>query len=194
VLFEGRKVIKNLNIFSWTLLSVFLCASVAMEYHPSDGSMEGPLMILPMIIMFVLWSERVAYLIDRTDLELTKTLIFKRDLFLITFSFLFADLLYLTMEYNNADARGWWPLAVAFIGLYGFVFSLVYALFALLFAHHRTYTRCFSGMIIVLFLLLKFLPHAVALGSFGVFETFFVVTFGLLGVHVIICLSHMLKQ
>ena len=193
-------IVKNLNIFSWALLSVFLSASFAMEYHSSDRFWEGPLMVLPIIFMFVLWSERVVFLIKQKDLELTKVLIFRRDLFLITFSFLFAELFYLTMEYNNTDARGWWPLAVAFMGLYGFVFSLIYASLAMLFANHRGYTIGFSWTIVALFFVLKFLPHAVSLGSFGVLETFFVLMSVLLGVHLIICVlsklfySRMLKQ
>jgi hypothetical protein len=82
-----------------------------MHYHTANISFAGIFQTLPLIIIAVYYAEKLAHLISQSEHSLKKSRLFTRDVFILSFSFLFACLLSLIFSYNNSDARGWWPRA-----------------------------------------------------------------------------------
>lgn len=141
-----KNKLNNLNGYSWSILIAFICALFAMHYHTANISFAGIFQTLPLIIIAVYYAEKLAPLISQSEHSLKKSRLFTRDVFILSFSFLFACLLSLIFSYNNSDARGWWPLIIYFITFYGLLFSLFFSALALLmkrsyFAIHVNYIQ-----------------------------------------------------
>lgn len=94
-----------------------------MLYRTANISLEGFFQTLPLIIIAVYYCEKLAPLISQPEYNLKKSELFTRDLFILSFSFLLACLFSLVLSYNNSDVKGWWPVIVYFIALYGLLFS-----------------------------------------------------------------------
>ena len=172
----------KLNRYSLSILIMFI-ATFAMQYHTANIFLEGFFQTLPLIVIMVYWCEKSAPLIQQSECYLKKTELFRRDLFILSFSFLLACLISLLFAYDNSDAKGWWPLIIYFITLYGFFFSIIFSIIALLIKNHKTYTIIFSFLIILLVSLGSFFPHYTPLPLLGNVDTFFVITCSLLIVH-----------
>jgi len=132
--------LKNLNKYSWLLLITFIFAVFAMSYQTANTSFDGFIQTLPLIIIFVFWSEKSAQLIKQTESNLKKVQLFNRDIFILSFSFLLGFLISLLFAYDNSDAKAWWVLIIYFISMHGLIFSLIFSAIALLIKNHKAYT------------------------------------------------------
>lgn len=175
--------LKNLNKYSWLLLITFICAVFAMSYQTVNTSFDGFIQTLPLIIIFVFWSEKSAQLIKQTEGNLKKAQLFNRDTFILSFSFLLGYLISLLFAYDNSDVKGWWVLIIYFISLYGLIFSLIFSGMALLIKNHKAYTLVFSLLIIGLVSAGKFFPPYTFIPLLGYIDTFYAVTGALLILH-----------
>nr|HAT8714801.1 hypothetical protein [Legionella jordanis] len=184
----------SLNGYSWSILIAFICAIFAMHYHTTNISFVGVIQTLPLIIIAVYYSEKLASLINQPEHNLEKSKIFARDLFVLNFSFLFACLLSLVFSYNNSDAKGWWLLVIYFITLYGLLFSICFSTIALLIKNHKTYTIIFSFIITVLVSIGQFLPRYIVIPLVGNIETFYVTTCSLLVLHCLFTIGYKIIQ
>lgn len=179
---QKKKRIKRLSGFSWVIISAFICASFAMQYH-TNSSLYEFFNALPLILAAVYWCEKSAYLINLPECELKKESLFNRDLLILSFSFLLGCLISLCFAYNNSDAKGWWVFIIYFMTVYGLIFSSVFSIFALLIKNHKIYTFIFSFLVIGPISLGNFLPRYVTLPLIGNTETFYVLTCSLLIAH-----------
>lgn len=161
-----------------------------MQYHTTSISFKDFFQALPLIIAFVFWCEKSAHFIQQPEVNLKKTEIFNRDLFILSFSFFLASLISLLFAYDNSDARGWWILIICFLTFYGLCFSLIFSTIALLIKNHKIYTMIFSFLIIVLVSLGGFFPHDISLPLIGSIDTFFVITGSLLIIHCLFAIGY----
>lgn len=185
-----KNKLKNLNGYSWSILIAFICVLFAMHYHTANISFAGIFQTLPLIIIAVYTSEKLASLISQPEYNLKKSRLFTRDVFILSFSFLFACLLSLIFSYNNSDARGWWPLIIYFITLYGLLFSLFFSAVALLIKNHKAYTIIFALIIIVLVSMGQFFPSYTFIPMLGDIETFYLITCSLLILHCLFAIGN----
>ncbi len=182
--------LKNFNKYSWSILVVFICATFATLYRTANTSFEGFFQTLPLIIIVVYYCEKLAPLINQPEHNLKKSEVFTRDLFILSFSFLLACLLLLTLSYNNSDVKGWWSLIVYFITLYGLFFSVFFSIVALLIKNHKTYTIFFSFLIIVFVPMGKFFSPYTFVPLLGNIDTFYVITCSLLIFHCLFAICY----
>ena len=187
---KKKRLTKQLNRFSWTIIGGFICASASMQYHTSSN-LYDLLSILPLMFAAVYWCEKSAQLINLPEYELKKAALLNRDLLTLNFSFLLGCLISLCFAYNNSDVNGWWIFIIYFMTLYGFIFSLIFSIFALLIKNHKIYTLIFSFLIIGLISFGNFLPRYVTFSLMGNVETFYIVTGSLLIAH---CLFAIIYQ
>lgn len=182
----------NLNKYSWSILVAFICAACAMLSRTANVSLQDFVQTVPLIIIAVYYCETLAPLINRPDDSRKKAKAFTRDLFIISFSFLFAGLLCLLLPYNTSDVNGWWPLMIYFITLYGVFFSVFFSAIALLMENHKTYTLIFSFLIIVFVPAGQFFPHPPLISYFGHGDTFYRITGSLLILHGLFAVNYKL--
>lgn len=180
----------SLNGYSWSILIAFICAIFAMHYHIANISFAEFFHTLPLIIIAVYCCEKLAPLVNQPEQSLRKPKLFTRDLFLLSFSFLFACLLSLVFSYNNSDVRGWWSLIIYFITIYGFLFSICFSAIALLIKNHKAYTITFSFIIIALVSMGQLLPRYTFIPLVGNIETFYVTTCSLLIFHCLFTIGY----
>lgn len=181
--------LKILNKYSWLLLITFIFAVFAMSYQTTNTSFDGFIQTLPLIIIFVFWSEKSAQLIKQTESNLKKAQLFNRDTFILSFSFLLGCLISLLFAYDNSDAKGWWVLIIYFISLYGLIFSLIFSGMALLIKNHKTYILIFSLLIIGLISGEKFFPYYTFIPLLGYIDTFYAITSILLIIHCLFAIN-----
>ncbi len=182
--------LKNLNKYSWSILVAFICATFSMLYRTANVSFEGFFQTLPLIIIAVYYCEKLSPLISRSEHNLKKSELFKRDLFILSFSFLLACLLSLALSYNNSDVKGWWSLIVYFITPYGLFFSVFFSVVALLIKNHKAYTIFFSFLIIIFVSMGKFFPPYTFIPLLGNIDTFYVITSSLLIFHCLFAINY----
>lgn len=192
---QQKKIrLRNLNIYSWSILIAFILATTAMHYHTARDSYENFFQTLPLIIIAVYYCEKLVSLIKRSESTLKNTELVIRDSFILTFSFLLACLFSLILAYNNSDAKGWWSLILYFYTLYGFIFSVIFSVIALLINNHKSYTIIFSFLIILLVSLGKIFPMYTVIPLLGTIETFFVITGILLICHCLVTLIYKITK
>lgn len=185
--------LKNINKYSWLLIIAFIFAVFAMSYQTVNTSFDGFIQTLPLIIIFIFWSEKSAQLIKQTESNLKKAQLFNRDTFILSFSFLLGCLISLLFAYDNSDAKGWWVLIIYFISLYGLIFSLIFSGIALLIKNHKAYTLVFSLLIIGLVSAGKFFPRYTFIPLLGYIDTFYVMTSALLIIHCLFAINCKVK-
>jgi len=125
------------NRYSWMLFIVYWIVAVILESHSPQPSMEGMYSSFPIIILLILWSEKIKNIITIDDSKITKKEAFKRDLFLITCGFTLASIFPLAFEYNNSDVLGWWSLGIVVGVIVGFVYAFVCSLISMMVEHHK---------------------------------------------------------
>ncbi|ABQ54091.1 TPA: hypothetical protein JBD37_01780 [Legionella pneumophila subsp. pneumophila] len=180
---KGNNHLKSLNKYSWFILVMFIFAVFAMSYQTTNTFFDGFIQTLPLIIVFVFWSEKSARLIKQAESNLKRAELFNRDTFILSFSFLLGCLISLLFAYDNSDVKGWWVLIIYFITLYGLIFSLIFSGIALQIKNHKTYTLVFSLLIIVFVSMGKFFPRYTFIPLLGYIDTFYAVTCVLLIIH-----------
>lgn len=183
---------KHLNAFSWLIILTFFVASFLMEYFSNSRSLEGFIITLPLIIATVYWSENSAYLLKKTDFQLTRGEVFRRDLFLIFFSFIASGLLSLLFQYNNSDMRGWWPLFMYTTSVYGLIFTVIFSYSALIVNNHKMYLIIFSFIISIIILFSKFWPYYISVFFIGSINTYLVIMCSLISFHLLVCSAYKL--
>lgn len=190
---QKKNTLKNLNGYSWSILIAFICALFAMHYHTANISFAGIFQTLPLIIIAIYYSEKLAPLISQSEHNLKKSRLFTRDVFILSFSFLFACLVSLIFSYKNSDARGWWPLIIYFITFYGLLFSLFFSTVALLIKNHKIYTIIFALIIIILFSMGQFFRSYTFIPILGDIDTFYVITCSLLIIHCLFTVARLIQ-
>lgn len=180
-----KRILKNLNRYSWLLIVALIFASIAMQYHTTQITFEGFYLSLPLVSLMVYWSEQMVCLVRLKNCQLTKQESFNRDLFMINYSFLLAGLLSLLFQYSNSDARGWWPLFLYFNSLEGFIFSLLFSLIALMLPPHKNYTITFTSVIMLFITFSKFWPYTISFLFIEKIEFYYAVIFSLFIIHVL---------
>lgn len=191
---ESNFASKYLNGFSLFIIIAYLSASCVMEYCSPHILWEGIYISLPLICIFIYWSGTINHLITRTDSQLTQGDVFRRDFFLITYSFLLATIFSLLFQYDNSDVKGWWPFIMYLFTLYGLVFATLFSLIALMITNHKVYSVIFSLLIFFIFLFSKYWPHDFNVFYIGEVNSFAVIYFGLICVHLILCSSYKLYK
>jgi|GEM_PF-2636312 len=181
--------VKKLSGYSWSLIIAFICTTLAMQYHTVRISFEGFLQTLPLIAVVVYWCEKSAYLMALPECKLKKIELFRRDLFILSFSFLLGCLVSLILAYNNSDARGWWSFIVYFITLYGLVFSAIFSTIAQLIKNHTRYTIIFSLLVITLVSSGNFFPRYIPIPYLGSIDIFYLMTCTLMIVHLLFAMT-----
>jgi hypothetical protein len=182
--------IKLFNRYSWSLVLIFICAVLAMQYHTAHASFEGFFLTFPLVAIAVYWSEKSAYLIALPENQLKKRALFKRDIFIISFSFLEGCFISLILAYHNPDARGWWVFIVYFMALYGLIFSVIFSAIAALIKNHKTYIIIFSGLIMALIACGAFLLRYIHMPYIGPIDMFYFMTCTLLLIHLLFSITH----
>ncbi|MBY0544729.1 MAG: hypothetical protein K2Q14_04185 [Gammaproteobacteria bacterium] len=178
------------NIYSWVLFIIYLTVVTTMEYFSYKFSLESIYFSLPLMAAFIFWSERTILVIQKPDGSITKTERFKRDLFLISFSFISGHLLSLLFQYNNSDALGWWPLAIYFISAFGILFAIIFSLIAMMLNNHKKYTLIYSITIILTLIFISLMMHLDSFSFFARSETFYIIFLLLGGIHLLLCLGY----
>ena len=186
---QPKKIRLGLNGYSWSILVAFICAAFAMQYHTASISFKDFFQALPLIIVAVYWCQKSAHFTSQPENNLKKSELFKRDLFLLSFSFLLASLISLLFAYDNSDARGWWVLITYLFSLYGLLFSLTFSVIALLIKNHKIYTIIFAFLIVGLVSFGNFFPHYTLLPLLGNIDTFFVIAGSLLIAHCLLAIG-----
>lgn len=177
----------GLNRYSWSIIIAFISTAFAMQYHTASSFLEDFLQTLPLIVITVYWCEKSAPLITLPENNLKKIELFRRDFFILSFSFLLGCLISLIFAYDNSDARGLWSFIIYFFTSYGLVFSTIFSASAQLIKNHKTYTIIFSLLIITLISLEDLFPHYIHVPFLGSIDTFYVVTCALLIIHLLFC-------
>lgn len=183
------KQFKVINLFSLCITLLFagvLCIV--------GGFFTENLFGVPLYGLFILWSVSAVSLIDANELKQGSKERFARDAFLISYSFYSAGLIEILIQHNNADVMGWWLFGIHFITLVGLSFSLLFSTFALCLGPHRTYTFLFSLAIIILFMIKDFFPWYAQISFVNSYIAVWLDIIGLLILHALICLSHLLKK
>ena len=161
-----------------------------MEYGSASNWSEGLTSTLPLIVAIVIWSEILTTRLSH-KIPISTADSFHRDFFIINYATLFAFIASLLGEHNNTDAKGWWTLLIIVAELYGIVFGLVFASFALLLdRRHFRYTLIYAVVLLINFSTLKLMPsyiHTIILGNISIFPLCVVI---LLSVHALTCISY----
>ncbi|MBA2710109.1 MAG: hypothetical protein H0U57_05920 [Tatlockia sp.] len=184
-----------LNRYSKALIGVYLPAVCIMEYgSPLSNWKEGIACTLPIIALFLVWSEQLTGQLSKRKPESRKDN-FQRDLFVINYAFLFAVFASLLFEGNNVDARGWWPFFVLFSTLYGWGIGLLFSVFALLLnKNHRYYTHGFAIILTFFLMLPNVIPRAAKVFAYSGTDLFYSSLILLLGIHLLVCLGSYLVR
>lgn len=93
----------KINAYALFISVLFVSISFLMEYFSKHKSFENFIITMPLIIITCFWCKNSSYLIKKSDSQLNRNQIFKRDMFLIFYSFICSDLIYLLFQYNNID-------------------------------------------------------------------------------------------
>ncbi|HAU0661265.1 TPA: hypothetical protein JBG89_11585 [Legionella pneumophila] len=200
MLLFSKKIIKGLkkiNRYTWLIIVCYLSGTLAMEYqtYKFSGPLEGVFMTFPLVMAFIYWSYKNNKIFLLNSSEMTKKEAFKTDLFLISTSFLLAGFLSLMMDLDNSDLRAFWPFLIFFISIYGFIFSLIYALSGLfLNENHTKYTLFFASAIMLIYSLISFLPRKIGLLNGGEIEVFYALSIILLFLHLVFILGFQVKM
>lgn len=149
------------NIYSWALAIVYLIVVIVLVSLSPYPSMEGIYSSFPLIVLLILWSEKIKKVINLDDVQITKKEAFSRDLFLITFGFTLAFMVPLAFKYNNSDVQGWWALGIVVGTIIGFFYAFVFSLISLTVALHRKQTIFFVFLNIVIILIESFVPQSI---------------------------------
>lgn len=182
-----------LNKYSNTLIIAYIAAFVAMQIGAHSSIIEG-LTSLPIIIFVVVWSESFFDSVKKGQLLLEKTS-FRRDMFLISYSFLLAFITALIFQVNNVDAKGWWPLIIILSGVYAIIGGLLFSLLALLLdKNHSLYTNIFATTFFLGYVVVSLLPIYFNLTYFSQNHLFIFFIIILFTVHLLICLGYQLKK
>lgn len=173
------------NIYSWILFIIYVTVVTVMEYFSHTFSVENIYISLPLIAMFIIWSEKITLVIHITDKE-----VFNRDFFLISYSFISGNLISLLFQYNNSDTLGWWPLGIYIISVFGVVFAWLFSLIAMMLKNHKKYTLIFSMVLISVLIFISFMMHLEPLSIYAKYETFYIIFSIIISIHLVLCLGY----
>jgi hypothetical protein len=175
------------NIYSWAIFIIYVALVFFMETFSPRISLESIYLTVPLIGGLIFWSERLTPLIRKPDSSITKEEAFSRDFFLITFGILSGYMLYLVFQYNNSDARGWWPLVIYFIAARGVVFALLFSLFAMILNGHKKYTLIFTFVLMALLIFIISMEYLYPKSFFANSEAYSIGLLLLIGIHALLC-------
>ena len=137
-----------LNPYTVVLLIAYIGTTFAMQYEAASFSLQGFVLVSPLIAGMVLFSGRLKQA-KRQGIELRfDENLLERDVFLISYSFLLAALISAMTQYDSSDARAWWGIGVYFETGIGIIFALFFAHFNQFKRYHKGYTNIFSMLVI----------------------------------------------
>jgi len=166
-----------LNPYVFFLLAAYLGTTFAMEYGTASFSLQGFVFVSPIILGLLLASGRHMQA-KRQDVDfIICGVLHERDIFLISYSFIFAILISLMTQYDNSDAKGWWGIALYFNSIIGFIFALFYAYFNQLARYHDIYTNVFSTVVLVVFSLYALWPSDIKIMLIGTIDFYWAMLF-----------------
>ena len=154
--FPNLKIPKNK--FSLVIICIYILLLFSMSYKSSASILEEIGISFFPILVFVSWSNLFVKDIRKKTQALTRKVLFHQDFFLIFYAFYVGCLVHIISEFNNVDVRGWWPLAMLFLFVYGFFFSLFYSFIGMLIKKSCLYRISFPIGIFVLMATLKIWP------------------------------------
>lgn len=178
------------NIYSWILFIIYLTVVTTMEYFSHIFSLEHIYISIPLIVMFIIWSEKTTLAIQKSDISITNKEVFNRDLFFISYSFICGYLISLLFQYNNSDTLGWWPLGIYIVSAFGIIFAFLFSLFAVMLKSHKKYTLIYSLVLIFILIFISFMMHLDPLSIYAKYETFYIIFFILISLHIMLCLGN----
>ena len=181
------------NAYAALLITAFLVVALLMEYFSNNRSFEEFMITLPIIMITSFWCKNASPLIKESDSQLNRNQIIKRDIFLIFYSFISSDLIYLLFQYNNID-RAWWPLSVYCMSFYGLIFGTFFSATSVIIRNHKIYSIIFSLIIFSTMLLSSFGPYKIYIFFIGEIDTY-LFTISILGLsHLLICSKYAIKK
>lgn len=170
----------------FVLLTLYVIAATAMQYHTTTSWSEG-LIGLPVIGIGILFTF-LAKKLTKNERQ-SKRDVFRQDLYAIIIAFIIGSLLLIILNYDNSDMKAWWGLWLYFMMFFGLIFSFIYALIkTTLKITSHAYTVIYSYLIIGMFILLQFLPMRINVLSLGNIELFYLLTVILIFTHLGSCL------
>ena len=178
------------NIYSWILFLIYLTVVTIMEYFSHTFSLENIYISIPLIAMFIFWSEKTTLVIQKRDISITNKEVFNRDLFFVSYSFISGNLISLLFQYNNSDTLGWWPLAIYIVSTFGVIYAFLFSLIAMTLKNHKKYTLIFSIVLISILIFISLMMHLNPLSIYAKYETFYIIFFILITLHLAICLGY----
>lgn len=135
-------------------------AFTVMEYEASNWRnwAEGLVFSFPFILFILLWSEKIS-IYFKDDHHQPKNIQFLVDFFLIHYSFIFAFITSLVFQWDNVDAKGWWPIGIIIFEVYALFLGSLFAFISLLLKEeHRQYTYIFGLANFLGYLIISLLP------------------------------------
>ena len=180
--------IKTINRYSWLIIICFLSGTLPMELmtYKSSVPFEGFLIMLPLVLALIYWSQKNTRLLSFDKSGTSRMDRFQIDLFLITTSFILTGFLSLLTGLNNVDFRGFWPFLIGYLGVFGFVFALLFSMVGLSFdAGHKRYTQAFSMVIIVIYIAICLMPKYSYFSNSIKIEPFYMIYGLLIIIHVL---------
>lgn len=200
VIFNKRivKTIRKINVFSWVIIVSSLIGTLSMEFatYQSGVPFQGLLIILPLAMSFIFWSQKREDILCVKHSEWSQSNSFKTDLFWVSTSFFLAAVLSILLDLNNSDLRGWWPYVIYFKAFFGIFFSWGYALLGMAIKrNHIKYTSLISLGIILSNTLLKYLPSSISLFQELKIESFYFISALIFLIHLGVCfMSYMSRR
>lgn len=168
------------------LLSVsYILTIIAMDISSTGFSIEGTIITLPLFIFIILFIHKNFYILKIKDAYLTKNETFLRDYLYVNSSFILAGFLSLLFQYNNNDAKAWWPFFFYINFFYGALYGLLYAFISKLLNRHLKYTIYFSIITLFIFTLSKYWHNYT--NNYYI-DGYFIIFIGIISLHLFLCI------
>ncbi|WP_207386009.1 hypothetical protein [Legionella gresilensis] len=179
------------NHYSIALIIAYILAYIVMQIDSQSSWYEG-LSSLPFIALAVIWSEKI---IKQERAYSDKIIIFKRDMFIVSYGCLLAFVTSLIFQSNNVDARSWWPVIIILGAIYAILFGFIFAIFArLLKDEHSSYSKTFATVLFVGYAIITWLPPFISFNYFGQVNSFTLFMILLFGFHIMLSLGYWLNS
>ncbi|MFC3909143.1 hypothetical protein ACFORL_08650 [Legionella dresdenensis] len=179
------KLIKYFNVYSIYLINIYT-AFVLINNHFNVIRLEDISLTLPLIIGICVWSYNTLPLIRKAHTN--KIEAFRRDLFLIFYSIIAAEMFSFLIHYSNVDIRSWWVFTLYYFSLIGIIYSLIYSIIAIaLEQHHKKYTFFIFYLIIFVITAINLLAYRNYFSIYARDEFYYSCLVGVLCIHIVVC-------
>lgn len=170
------------------LCVVYIFALNAMTGFDARGVTEGLGFTLPAILAVMVWC---LHAFNNYDFKLKSYSSYHEsytDLFLIFYAFFIGGLIFMCLEKNNVDLRGWWPFVLLFQSVIYMIFSFLFTSLFQIIPRHKLYTYIWFFIILFSLPALHYLPFKTNIWLLGSVDTFYMLLLGYLFVNAFIIL------